>query len=240
MSIHLDPRLAETFPELFVCGFIARLDRTPDPARAAAHLAFGVRQARATLEALDAVTDDPGLAEWRRAYALAGLKPSRHRSSIEALARRAVKGELAPITPLVDLYNGCSLADLAPLGAVDLDRLAGDRIDFRLADPVADHFTPLGGDPDAFPLSGTLPVYAAGSEVLCWGFNCRDSRTTALSDDTRTVLFLSEGVTALHRDRAVTALTRLADLLAAEGARVEPKQFVSFETASEPARAAAG
>lgn len=228
MHIHLDPRLAEAFPELFVCGFIARLDHAPDPARAAAQLAFGVRQAQTALAGLDVITDDPGLADWRRAYGLAGLKPSRHRSSIEALARRAVRGELTPINALVDLYNGCSLADLAPLGAVDLDRLTGGRIDFRLANPVSDCFTPLGGDPVAFPLTENLPVYAAGSDVLCWGFNCRDSRMTALSDETRAVLFLSEGVTPLHRDRAVTALQRLADLLVMEGAHVEPKQFVSF------------
>lgn len=233
MHIHLDPRLAGAFPGLFVCGFIARLDRAPDPMRAAAHLAFGVRQAQAALAGLETVTSDPGLAEWRRAYGDAGLKPSRHRSSIEALARRALKGDLSPINPLVDLYNGCSLADLAPLGAVDLDRLAGERIDFRLANPDVDHFAPLGGEPDAFPLSDNLPVYAAGSEVLCWGFNCRDSRRTALSEETRSVLFLSEGVTALHRDRAVTALQRLADLLLLEGTQVEPKRFVSFAAGSE-------
>src|SRR3712207_6820272 len=46
---------------------------------------------RARLEG-SAISEHPRIAAWRDAYRAFGAKPSEHRSSIESLARRVVKG----------------------------------------------------------------------------------------------------------------------------------------------------
>ncbi len=66
----------------------------------------------------------PGLAEARAVYRAAGMDPTRHRPSSEALLRRTLKGqELPVIHNAVDVCNYCSLDLLLPLGLYDMDRL---------------------------------------------------------------------------------------------------------------------
>src|SRR4051812_16735070 len=85
-------------------------------------------QFRQSLPADAAIAELPEVRVWREAYAVAGVKPSKYRSSIEALLRRAAKGAVPPVLPLVDLYNAVSLRHRVPLGAADAD---------LLRDPVA-------------------------------------------------------------------------------------------------------
>ncbi|MEZ4529653.1 MAG: phenylalanine--tRNA ligase beta subunit-related protein [Thermomicrobiales bacterium] len=70
------------------------------------------------------------------------MKPSKYRSSIEAMLRSAQSGRLRPINPLVDLYNAISLRHLLPVGGEDLAAIVGD---VRLTRAQGDEeFTPLG------------------------------------------------------------------------------------------------
>jgi lysyl-tRNA synthetase class 2 len=122
-----------------------------------------------------------------------GTKPSRFQSSIEALLRRAGKSSgLHFAVPLVGFYNAHSLLATAPVGAYDVTKLASDPILLRPCRPTTDHFQPLGGNPEHFPLLPGLILYASGSTVLCWGFNHRDSSITALKPNSEDVAFFSE------------------------------------------------
>jgi DNA/RNA-binding domain of Phe-tRNA-synthetase-like protein len=76
---------------------------------------------------------------------------------------------LALPIPAVNLYNACSMRNVAPMGAYDVARLPGSKLDLRLANPDADRFDPLGSDAAAFPLNDKLIVYAVGGEIMCWG-----------------------------------------------------------------------
>lgn len=210
--------LFETFPALTVFGLrvtnmrVALSDGKADMLLAEAVAACALDPER--------VVDDPQISGWREAYGLMGVKPSKFRSSIEALLRRAAKkGELAIPVPAVNLYNACSIMAKAPMGAYDVDRL-GERnqIELRKADVAKDRFDPLGGDAAAFPLNPSLVVYAAGSDVLCWGFNSRDSKLTCLTENSVSALFFSEAALPVHVDPCQQALVMLREKFSAWGA----------------------
>ena len=119
--------------------------------------------------------------------------------------------------PLVDLYCEVATRHLAPLGGYDLDRLPPQDIELRLAG-ADDVFAPIGGGD--MPLTDEVAVYASGPTVLCWAYNCRDSRETCLTEDTDTGLFLGEAVTARQHAALRAALEDLAERLSAAGAGV--------------------
>ena len=112
---------------------------------------------------------------------------------------------------------------LAPLAGYDVDRLPGEPITLRLANPAADLFAPLGGGDT--PLTDRVAVYTAGPTVLRWAYNCRDSRETCLTEETDRGLFLGEAVSAGQHDALRIALDDLAGRLAAAGAQVGPVLF---------------
>jgi DNA/RNA-binding domain of Phe-tRNA-synthetase-like protein len=156
------------------------------------------------------VPEDPAVAGWREAYGMMGVKPSKFRSSIEALLRRASKKlPLDLPIPSVNLYNACSIAGKAPMGGYDVARIPGSEMSLRFAQPVGDTFNPLGAEASAFPLSEGLVVYAAGSDVLCWGFNARDAAHTALTAESDTGIFFAEAALVAQSAPAFSALALL-------------------------------
>jgi DNA/RNA-binding domain of Phe-tRNA-synthetase-like protein len=159
---------------------------------------------------------------WREAYGAMGVKPSKFRSSIEALLRRAVKrANMALPIPAVNIYNACSISSLSPIGAYDVTRMPGTQLMLRKAHPATDRFDPLGAEPAAFPISSELIVYAVADEVLCWGVNCRDSKVAALTDTTDDGIFFSEAIKLGHRNRAKEAIASLKSTMASYGAHCE-------------------
>jgi len=172
---------------------------------------------------IELVADHPLIKDWRSAIAACGLKPSTYKSSPEQLARRTLKsGPVRTGLALVDLYCEVATRHLAPLGGYDVARLPSPDVVLRLADPSADTFAPLGGRDGDMPLTGRVAVYAAGSTVVCWAYNCRDSRETCLTTQTDAGLFVGEAVTTRQHDALRTALDDLAARLRAAGADVGP------------------
>lgn len=172
--------------------------------------------------------EHPLIAGWRQGYKQCGVKPSKYRSSIEALMRRAVRGDdLAIPVRLVNVYNAVSIRNMAPLGGYDAAKLPETPIQLRLADPARDRFAPLGAEPSAFPLSADLVIYGAGDEVLCWGFNGRDSAATCLDDHTDEAVFFTECAIVDHHGPARAVLEDLSALLASAGADCSSIRFWS-------------
>ena len=143
------------------------------------------------------------------------------------------KGDAASL-PLVDVYCDVSARHLAPLGAYDTARLPSTGVVLRLADPDADTFHPLGAKDGEMPLTPSVAVYACGHEVICWAYNCRDSRDTCLTEDTDTGLFIGEAVTAAQQDALRAALADLAQRLTAGGAAVGSAAFAAAGTGPVP------
>ncbi len=164
----------------------------------------------------DPITSLPAIASWREAYAAMSVKPSKFHSSIEALLRRVKKGDdISTGLQVVDLYNLISVIHGTPMGAYDLDKLPDGEFTLRLADPAIDRFEPLGGKAASFPLNENLVVYAAGSKILCWGINTRDSVNSCVDDQSRSIVFMSEATSGAMAGLPLTALSNLAELATA-------------------------
>lgn len=226
-SLTIADPVGERHPEILVGGLLAsglrlaaaEVERRPFPEDTALAL---VNQ-DVTVEL---VADHPLIRDWRTAIAACGLKPSTFKSSPEQLARRTLKsGPVRTGLALVDLYCEVATRHLAPLGGYDVGRLPGTELELRPADPSTDTFAPLGGRDGDMPLTDRVVVYAAGPTVLCWAYNCRDSRDTCLTPETDTGLFLGEAVTARQHDALRTALDDLAGRLRAAGAQVGPVAY---------------
>src|SRR5919205_2553318 len=77
-------------------------------------------------EALADVVGHPKIAAWRQAFSQFGARPSKYQASIEALVRRARRGDaLPPINAMVAVYNALSLRFVVPVGGDDLDLVSG-------------------------------------------------------------------------------------------------------------------
>ena len=163
-----------------------------------------VRAERAAVAALAAqpVEELPHVAAWREAYRAFGAKPQRTRNSLEALTRRAETG-LPRVNRLTDIYNAISVIHQLPLGGEDLQRYRGAPRLTR-ADGTEAFDTASGGEsvierPDAGEV-----VWGDDEGVTCRRWNWRQGRRTALTDSTRTALFILDALEPLT-DAALTA-----------------------------------
>ena len=140
--------LSETFPDFRVAvvvfdGLVIGDGRPPALAAEIARREADVRARFAGTE----LSEIPGVAAWRRAYRAFGIKKTSYRSSVERLVKNMLADRPLPaINPFVDAYNAVSIAHVLPIGADDLDRVAGD-IAFRYARP-GDSFLDMAGSED--------------------------------------------------------------------------------------------
>jgi DNA/RNA-binding domain of Phe-tRNA-synthetase-like protein len=229
LSVGIAGEIAERHPDILVGGLLASNLRATASAVAGAPFPDDTEQALVNQDVtLELLADHPLIRDWRSAIAACGLKPSTYKSSPEQLARRTLKsGPVRTGLALVDLYCEVATRHLAPLGGYDVERLPAPAVALRLAGPD-DSFSPLGGGD--MPLTDKVAVYAAGSTVVCWAYNCRDSRDTCLTEDTDTALFLGEAVTARQHGALRIALADLAGRLAAAGAHVGPVVYADRDS----------
>src|SRR5258708_1991552 len=76
---------------------------------------------------LESLVESAVIKEWRNAFQAFGVKPSKYRSSIEQLYRRALKGEIIHTKyPLVNLYCYVSIIQMVPMGGYDIQKTQGD------------------------------------------------------------------------------------------------------------------
>ena len=146
----------------------------------------------------DVLSECSVVSVWRDAYQKFKKKKG-NRCSIEALLKRAAKGEgVGSIDPLVDIYNAMSLKYGFPCGAEDLDKVAGN---MRLAvTKGGDAFLPLGEEENDPTLDGEV-AYLDDKGAVCRCWNWRDGFRTMISDDTKNVFMISENVVpARHAD----------------------------------------
>lgn len=232
--IRINNGLFQDFPELNLAVLRADLPIQDELDVAIGALAERLASAIHDLDSVDPITKMPELAIWRTAYQKLGVKPSKFLSSIEALLRRAKKGENARTgIPAVDLYNTVSVIHRVPMGAYDLAKLGDGPVELRYALPDKDVFSPLGGRPDEFPLNPKLAVYVQGNEILCWGFNTRDSSRTAIDANSREVIFLSENVSSVFSAKSVAALEEISEIVVKSGGAAQPiETFSVFQPSS--------
>lgn len=134
----------------------------------------------------------PRVRPWRDRFQALGISGKEFPSSIEALLRRALKGgESFQINPLVDWYNAVSLRHVVPVGAFDLDQIAGP-MELRVTH-AGDRFEALdAADGEAIAVSPGEVAYAAGDTILTRHFVWRQARRGLIAPSTRSALVVSE------------------------------------------------
>jgi DNA/RNA-binding domain of Phe-tRNA-synthetase-like protein len=197
----------------YVRGVVLAFDVRNGPA--AEELTAALRAAEAGLrERLELATlaEQPRIKSWREAYRAFGAKPSEFRSSIEALARRALRSDPLPsINTLVDIGNLVSLQYLVPAGAHAIDRLEGD---LALRPARGDEvFVALGSETVEHPEPGEI-IFAEGDVVLTRRWTWRQGQRTLTLPETTAVEFNVDGLPPVTRAEveeiceAVAALVR--------------------------------
>jgi DNA/RNA-binding domain of Phe-tRNA-synthetase-like protein len=173
-----------------------------------------LREAEASIRSrlsLERIADEPRIKAWREAYRAFGAKPSEFRSSIEALARRALRNEPVPsINALVDIGNVVSLRHLLPAGGHAIDVLTGD-IALRLA-TGQEAFVPFGADQMEHPLAGEI-VFVEGDTVLTRRWTWRQANHTLTLLTTRAIAFNVDGLSPVSRGEVEQACEEIMELV---------------------------
>ncbi len=131
------------------------------------------------------------------------MKPSEFRPSVEALARRVLRGDALPlISALVDIGTLASIRYMLPIGAHALDEARGD-LSLRLA-RGDENFEPFGTDVLEHPAAGEV-IFAEDDTVLTRRWTWRQAKHTLVTAETRTVEFNVDAL-ALVTDAQVHAI----------------------------------
>ena len=162
-----------------------------------------------------------GIKAWREAYSAFGAKPKEYKSSVEALAKRVLKGEQIPsINCLVDLYNYISIKYALPAGADDLGQVRG-AIRLRYAGG-GEPFMRIGGKENEPAEKGEV-IYADGEGALCRRWNWRECERTKLTESAKSAAVYIESLNA--DDCLEDAVSELAALVE-KHCRAKVKKFV--------------
>ncbi len=168
------------------------------------------------------VEELPHIAAWREAYRAFGAKPQRTRNSLEALTRRAVDG-LPRVNRLTDIYNAISVTHQIPLGGEDL---GGYESAPRLTRASgSENFDTISGGEITIehPDRGEV-IWGDVRGVTCRRWNWRQGRRTALTDNTRSALFILDALAPLSDEDLTRAGQELVDELSRLGEEITVSQ----------------
>jgi DNA/RNA-binding domain of Phe-tRNA-synthetase-like protein len=153
----------------------------------------------------------PRIAAWREAYRRFGARPSDFRSSIEALARRVLRGDALPsINALVDIGNLISLRYLVPVGVHPVPAGEGP-LCLRLSNPT-DSFLPPDGAAAEVPEKGEV-VFVQGSTVLTRRWTWRQSALTLTLPETTAVFFNIDALQGVADEEIDAAIRDIGQLV---------------------------
>lgn len=210
LTYRIAPDVFSTHPTycrgVAVFSMVSNEQASPDLARL-------LRETQDTLRATIAgnVADNPCIAAWREAFREFGAKPSEHRSSIEAMARRVLKPDQLPsINRLVDIGNVISLRYLLPAGVHPLWGGA-EALELRRTQP-GDTFVPAGSEKVERPDEREI-VLACGHEVLTRRWTWRQAAGTQTLPETTRVFFNVDGLAPVSREDVAAALRDVEQLV---------------------------
>jgi DNA/RNA-binding domain of Phe-tRNA-synthetase-like protein len=160
---------------------------------------------------IETIAEHPRIKSWREAYRSFGARPAEFRSSIEAMARRALRNDPLPsINALVDIGNALSLRHLIPTGGHAIDVLTQD-ISLRLA-KGDETFTPFGSDQAESPLPGEI-ILAEGNVVLTRRWTWRQANHTLTLPITKAIEYNVDGLPPIPVSEVDEICRQVMDLI---------------------------
>ena len=209
-NFRLEPDFLELFPDVTIAIAVVRgIDNRVEDPEIWPMLEIEIERAAASLSDGE-ISQHPAVVPWRAAFARFGVKPSKYRSSIEAMLRSAHSGRLRSIDSLVDLYNTISLRHQLPVGGEDLAKILGD---IRLTRAHGDElFVPLGAEAPESPPPGAV-IYRDDESVICSCWNWREAERTMLTPETTEAVLVIESIPPLDPAAVHIAIDDLAALV---------------------------
>jgi DNA/RNA-binding domain of Phe-tRNA-synthetase-like protein len=153
----------------------------------------------------------PEIQAWRRGFSRMGLKPTQYRCASEALLRRFRKERSLPhIHPLIDLCNGISMAFAIPVAVFDVSKIA-DYVEVRYANG-SELFESFSGETEN-PEPHEVIFADAARRAQARRWTNRQSRYSAVRDETTSVLIVAEALHASAQADVQRLVSTLADEL---------------------------
>jgi len=192
MKFRIAPEIFEKFPELNIGIVVARdIDNQGRSEEVMALIREREKEIRRTFT-MDTLSQQPEIGAWRKAYSLFGAKPKKYKSSVESLYRMILKGmDLRSINKSVDIYNFVSIKHMVPVGGDDLEKAEGD-ITLAFA-RGGEPFVALNSKEVERTREGEV-VYIDSKEVLCRRWNWRECEKTKMTEETRKLILVAEGL----------------------------------------------
>ncbi len=212
MRFRVDDALFERFPDLAIGVVIATgIDNRGHGGAAASFLREQIDAVRSAWSP-DRLETDPRIAAWREAYRSFGAKPKKHRCSVENMLRTILDGEELPsINAAVAAYNAVSLKHCVPAGGDDLDRVVGDIV-LTFAEGN-ERFIPLNGADSMPPKPGEV-IYRDDEDVLCRRWNWRECDKSKMTDESRNLCLVVEGLPPVSAEEVGRISGELSDAIA--------------------------
>lgn len=156
------------------------------------------------------LSQEPKINSWRRAYSSFGAKPKKYKSSVESLYRMILKGvDLRHINKIVDIFNFISIKHMVPAGGDDTKNVDGNIV-LRFA-REGEPFTALHSEETETTKEGEV-IYADNREALCRRWNWRECDKTKMTEDTKEVVLVVEGLPPVAQEEMSVILEEFKQL----------------------------
>lgn len=215
MKVNCDKKIFEKFPEASFHGVVFHKVNLLNEATANSWKEKAVESVKEKAIKPELLVENFAIKEWRDAYHKFGLKPSKYRSSIEQLYKRALKGDyLQTRFPLVNFYSYVSISNIIPMGGYDLDFIK-DEIYIRYT-KEGEEFQAIG-EREAIKSPPNILSYADKEGIICWAWNHRDSLRTCFNDKTQKAIFFADSATNKTYEMAQKSIQDLSETLCSVG-----------------------
>ncbi len=122
-----------------------------------------------------------------------------NRSSSESLLRLLLnKGHLFQIDPIVDIYNLISIETKLALGAHDIDKIGGAKVQLKITDGT-ENYAPLGSHKAKKVKAGEYCYVDGDNDVIC-RLEVKQVNKTKITADSKDIFYIVEGNEATSDD----------------------------------------
>lgn len=208
--MQFDSRVLDAFPGICVAEGEIRSVRIEKESVGLKALKAGVVAEIRSRYSLETVKDEPLFRAYRDFFWSVGVDPTKTRPASEALVRRILSGGALPkINTAVDAYNLASAVSGIPIAAFDSDTLKGD-ITMRFAED-GEEFTGIGMKKPVILRANQVILVDSDQIIAIYPY--RDSDTTKVTPDTRTLHIVTCGIPEVGREVVLKAYDMCAGFL---------------------------
>jgi len=211
MKFQIDNKIFEQFPDLIIGIVVAKnINNISSNEEIISLLKEQQKKIRENFDT-QSLSQNPKVGAWREAYSSFGAKPKKYKCSVENLYRMILNGvDLKHINKLVDIYNYISIKYLIPLGGDDTDKIDGN-ITLKFAQGN-EPFNELNTDEIKNPKEGEV-IYVDEKEVLCRRWNWRECNKSKMTEETKNVSLVVEGLPPVSKNEIKEIIKELGELI---------------------------